>query len=89
MNAHIQLVATKLINEKMKDITNDSTTKKISFAASGTDAEAWVVEAMDKIKAKNGSVCSVTVSGMMKEVHSAPHGIKSIIKSKSSKFQKK
>ena len=89
MNAHIQSVATKLINEKMKNVTIDNTTKKVSFTASDADAEAWVEEAMNKIKAKHGSVGAVTVSDMMKEVHSAPQGIKSVIKSKSSKSQKK
>ena len=89
MNAHIQSVATKLINDKLKDMTIDNTTKKISFAASDADAEAWVEEAMNKIKAKHCSVGAVTVSDMMKEVLSAPQGIKSVIKSKSSKSQKK
>ena len=36
-NAHVQSVATKLINEKTKGITNDSTTKKVLFAASKAD----------------------------------------------------
>ena len=69
----------------MKDMTIDKITKKISFAAGDADAESWVEESMNKIKAKHSSACAVTVSDTMKEVHSAPQGIKSIIKSKSSK----
>ena len=41
MNAQIQSMSTKLINDKIKDITNDNTTNKISFTASEADAEAW------------------------------------------------
>ena len=63
--------------------------KKISFAASESDAKDWVEEAMNKIKSKHGSVGAVTVSDMMKEVHSAPQCIKIFIKSKSPKCQKK
>ena len=44
---------------------------------------------MNEIKAKHGSVGAVTVSDMIKEFHSAPQGIKSVIKSKYPKSQKK
>ena len=66
VNAHIQLVDTKLINEQIKYITYDNATKKILFSASEADAESWVEEAMNKIKSKHGSIGAATVSDMMK-----------------------
>ena len=78
-----------MINEKIKDITYHNITKKNAFAASEADAEAWFEEAMNNVKSKHGSVGALTVSTVMKEVHSAPQGIKIIIKSKSPKSHKK
>ena len=89
MNAHIQSVANKFNNKMTKKITNDNTTKKVSFAASEADAAAQVEEAMNKIKVKHGSVCAEILSNTMKEVHSAQQGIKSDIKSNSPNYQKK
>ena len=89
MNDHVQSVAIKLIDEKIKEIDNDNTTKKFRFTAREIDAKAGVEKNMNKIKSKHGFVGSVTVRSMMEEVHSVPQGIKSVIKSKSPKPQKK
>ena len=78
-----------MLNAKLKDLDGDKS-KKVSFKVSEANAEAWIEEAMKKINEKNGSVGTVTVTELMKEVHAAPQGIKVTISSKNLlKSQKK
>ena len=87
--AQIQSVTGKLSNVKLKELDGDES-KKVSFKVSEANAEAWIEEAMKKINEKNGSVGTVTVTELMKEVHAAPQGIKATISSKKPpKSQKK
>ena len=60
IKAQIHSVTDKLLNTKLKDLDGDSS-KKVKFKVSEAISEAWIEEAIKKIKEKNGSVGAVTV----------------------------
>ena len=78
-----------MFNAKLKEIDGDKS-KKVSFKVSEANAEAWIEETMKKINKKNVSVGAASMQEFMKEVHTAPQGIKATINGKKpSKSQKK
>ena len=85
IRAQIQSVACKLLNAKLNNLDGDSTNKvikKVKFKVSEANAEAWIEELINKIAEKDGSVGTLTVAKLMKEVHTVPQGIKVTISDK-------